>query len=94
MGTATSSTANDQAANISNNNETDTTAPSATSSPPPLIYAPQTSNQLHYLQSTYDLRTLKTALNSNVKKNNSGKSTSSTNNIGPTLRFTVVMGHV
>ncbi|EPB81601.1 hypothetical protein HMPREF1544_11669 [Mucor circinelloides 1006PhL] len=80
-----------------NNNEADTTASSsATSSPPPLIYTPQTSShQLHYLQSTYDLRTLKSALNNNNSKNNaSGKSTISTSNNGPTLRFTVVMGHV
>ncbi|OAC99956.1 hypothetical protein MUCCIDRAFT_113404 [Mucor lusitanicus CBS 277.49] len=79
-----------------NANEADTvTSSSATSSPPPLTYTPHTSNQLHYLQSTYDLRTLKTALNNtNSKKNASGKSTVSTNNSGPTLRFTVVMGHV
>ncbi|GAA5807975.1 hypothetical protein MFLAVUS_001356 [Mucor flavus] len=56
-------------------------------SPPPLLYTPQTSNQLHYLQSTYDLRTIKSALN-NVQQQKS--STSS----GPSLRFTVVMGHV
>jgi hypothetical protein len=55
-------------------------------SPPPLLYTPQTSNQLHYLQSTYDLRTIKSALHHVQQKN----STSS----GPTLRFTVVMGHV
>ncbi|KAK4512277.1 60S ribosomal protein L30 [Mucor velutinosus] len=101
VGTATSANSvNEQAtasgSNNNNVNEADTaTSSSATSSPPPLTYTPHTSNQLQYLQSTYDLRTLKTALNScNAKKNTSGKSTMSTSNSGPTLRFTVVMGHV
>lgn len=58
--------------------ETDTLA---SSSPPPLLYSPQTLVQ--YLQNTYDLKTLKSTAN----HQNSPKSSN-------TLRFTVVMGHV
>ncbi|GAN09029.1 conserved hypothetical protein [Mucor ambiguus] len=99
VGTATSTNSVNEHAitsNINNVSEVDTgSSSSATSSPPPLTYTPHTSNQLQYLQNTYDLRTLKTALNnSSSKKMTSGKSTISTSNSGPTLRFTVVMGHV
>ncbi|RCH78143.1 hypothetical protein CU098_004230, partial [Rhizopus stolonifer] len=58
------------------------------SSTPPLSYTPQTSNQLQYLQSMYDLKTLKSALS-----NNSQQSLKLNIPSGPTLRFTVVMGH-
>ncbi|KAI7888429.1 uncharacterized protein EV154DRAFT_517895 [Mucor mucedo] len=64
---------------------TDTTASS--SPPPPMLYTPQTSNQLHYLTSTYDLRTIKTALNT-------AQPQKSDTNSGPSLKFTIVMGHV
>ncbi|KAI8972670.1 hypothetical protein BDB01DRAFT_839278 [Pilobolus umbonatus] len=56
----------------------------AADTPPPL-YSPQTSNPLQYLQSNYDLKTIKSALTSIQHKNTS---------TGPTLRFTIVMGHI
>jgi hypothetical protein len=64
----------------------------SSSSPPPL-YTPQTSNQLHYLQSTYDLRTIKSALNNTHQQQQQQQQKNSASS-GPTLKFTVVMGHV
>lgn len=87
----------DEDASSSASTATGTTANTATTSdntaveesPPPLVYTPQTSNQLHYLTTNYDLRTIKLALPTVHQQKNSTLSSS-----GPTLRFTVVMGHV
>ncbi|OBZ82507.1 putative germ cell-less protein [Choanephora cucurbitarum] len=54
-----------------------------------VVHASNTPNQLQYLQSMYDLRTLNSTSNTNCQQGHKHNVPA-----GPTLRFTVVMGHV
>lgn len=76
------------------NNRNTTNSAGSSKSPPPLMHTPQTSNQLQYLQSTYDFKTLKSTLNNIAITPSSSSNEEDNMRQGPTIRFTVIICHV
>ncbi|KAI8374772.1 hypothetical protein BD560DRAFT_393179 [Blakeslea trispora] len=74
---------------VESNENSNSTSTNTDSFVLPPVHTPNVPSQPQYLQSMYDMRTLKSTSNSNSQQGH--KFSAAT---GPTLRFTVVMGHV